>query len=156
MLRTPYLISSYHTYTQVKVTYALSESNNKAILSVEYEAVTTDKPTIINLTNHSYFNLSGNYKDNITAHYLQLYCSSYLPIDSNQIPTGEIVFIPEKTGSGHANSGLGQELFDFRSPTLLGEILPLIDGGGRPGLDHCFVVDGYRSSDNLASSGLQG
>ena len=154
MLRTPSLISSHYTYTQVKVTYTLSESNNRAILSVEYEAITTDKPTIINLTNHSYFNLSGNYKHNITKQYLQLYCSYYLPIDSNQIPTGEIACI--KSGSGHANSGLGHELFDFRSLKLLGEILPLIDGGGRPGLDHCFVVDGYKSTDKLASSGSEG
>ena len=39
---------------------------------------------------------------------------------------------------------------------VLGETLPLIDGGGRPGLDHCYVVDGYISTDNLASSGSKG
>ena len=66
--------------------------------------------------------MSGNYKHNITKQYLQLYCSHYLPIDSNQIPTGEIAFIPEKMGSGHENSGLGHELFDFRSLKLLGEL----------------------------------
>jgi galactose mutarotase-like enzyme len=86
------------------------------------------------LTNHTYFNLSGNLKRKVTSHQLQLSCDLYLPVDSNQIPTGDL-------------ASVNDTLFDFRksswpSGRFLSEVIPNIDGGGQPGLDHCFVVNG--------------
>ena len=93
----------------------------------------------MNLTNHTYFNLSGNGSRRITEHYLHLSCDQYLPVDSTQIPTGEI-----RNCVGSA--------FDFNSDVdvvagtshgvLLGDRIPHVDGGGQPGFDHCFVVNG--------------
>ncbi|RKD22165.1 aldose 1-epimerase [Caminicella sporogenes DSM 14501] len=71
----------------VKVTYTLTDNNE---LLIEYEG-NTDKKTICNLTNHSYFNLSGNYKRKITEQYLKIKASSYLELDNNQIPTGKFI-----------------------------------------------------------------
>jgi aldose 1-epimerase len=79
-------------------------------------------------------NLSGNCRRNILDHKLQLSCSRYLPPTSELLPTGEILSVQNSN-------------FDFLSSVcngkVLGDAVPLIDGGGRPGLDHCFVVDGY-------------
>ena len=60
-------------------------------LEFEYRA-TTDKATPINLTNHTYWNLSGNSKSNIREHSLQLHCAHYTPVDAVQIPSGELRF----------------------------------------------------------------
>lgn len=67
-------------------------------------------------------------------HKLHLSCSHYLPATDELLPTGEIRSVVDT-------------LFDFLSSTSngkrLGDVVPLIDGGGQPGLDHCFTVDGY-------------
>ena len=68
------------------VTYKLTNDN---ALDISYQAV-TDKKTIINLTNHSYFNLSGNPSQPITDHSLQLYADTYTPVDSTFMTTGAI------------------------------------------------------------------
>ncbi|MDR1673216.1 MAG: galactose mutarotase [Bacteroidales bacterium] len=69
----------------VKVTYALTDSN---AVKIDYEAH-TDKPTILNLTNHSYFNLSGAGDPNIGDHLLTINADTYLPTDDTAIPYGE-------------------------------------------------------------------
>lgn len=68
----------------VSVTYILNDDNE---LILNYEA-TTDKPTIVNLTNHAYFDLSGS--DDISSHVLQLNSDHYTPVNEELIPTGEI------------------------------------------------------------------
>src|SRR5690606_11509960 len=73
----------------VHVTYSLTDSN---ALKISYEA-TTDKPTILNLTNHAYFNLSGEGYPTIGNTVLQLFADHYTPIDSTLIPTGEIAHV---------------------------------------------------------------
>ena len=68
----------------VKVTYTLTDDN---AIDIQYEA-TTDKKTVVNLTNHSYFNLSGVPGSTIMDHQLSINADSYTPVDDNLIPTG--------------------------------------------------------------------
>ncbi len=107
----------------VTVTYKL---NNEGALSIRYEA-NTDKRTIINLTNHTYFNLGGYNSGKIFDHVLWLDADTYLPTDETLIPTGEI-----KSVQGTP--------FDFRLPKKIGRDFnmhdqDLIFAGG---YDHCF------------------
>jgi aldose 1-epimerase len=88
---------------KVRVTYTLTDANE---LAVDYEA-TTDKPTPVNLTQHSYWNLSGHAAGDILAHELTLYADRYTPVDSTLIPTGELAPV-EGTP------------FDFRKSTAIG------------------------------------
>lgn len=69
----------------VKVTYTLT---NHDVLIIEYEGK-TDKKTLCNLTNHAYFNLSGNYKEKVTKQYLKISANHFLALDKHQIPTGK-------------------------------------------------------------------
>ncbi len=70
----------------LEIEYSLTEENE---LKINYKAE-TDKTTPINLTNHSYFNLSGNFKQTILNHQIQIFADHYLKIDENAIPTGEL------------------------------------------------------------------
>ena len=110
----------------VKVAYTL---NNKDELSVGYEAI-TDQKTIINLTQHSYFNLSGNFSNDILDHEIRINADSFLPVDETLIPTGEI-------RSVHGSP------FDFRKSKLIGQDIDTnnkqIEFG--KGYDHCWVIN---------------
>lgn len=70
----------------VKVTYSLADDHS---LKIAYSA-TTDKPTVVNLTNHAYFNLNGAGDQTITDHTLQLEADEYTPVDTTLIPTGKL------------------------------------------------------------------
>lgn len=111
---------------QVEVNYTLTNDNE---LKIDYEA-TTDKKTVINLTNHSYFNLSGNTKKDILDHVLIISASKFLPVDQGLIPTGELKDVKETP-------------FDFTTPKVVGERInsddPQIKAG--KGYDHCWVFD---------------
>ncbi len=87
-----------------KVTYALTEDNE---LKIHYE-ITSDQDTVINPTNHSYFNLKGHNQGDIMNHKITLLASNYTPADKTSIPTGEIVSV---TGTP----------MDLRQETRVGE-----------------------------------
>jgi aldose 1-epimerase len=100
-------------------------------LKIEYLA-TTDKPTVLNLTNHSYFNLAGQGKETVLGTELTLNASRFTPVDSGLIPTGEL-----KPVAGTP--------FDFLKPHQIGERINADDEQlklGHNGYDHNFVIDG--------------
>ena len=113
----------------VTATYSLSDDN---ALTISYRA-TTDRPTIVNVTNHALFNLAGEHAArDAMDHRLTLHATAYTPVDATLIPTGEI-------------RPVAGTPFDFREPTAIGARIR--DGNdeqiriGR-GYDHNFVVDG--------------
>jgi aldose 1-epimerase len=122
----------------ITATYTLDERNE---LAVEYRA-TTDKPTIVNITNHAIFNLAG--KGDVLGHRLKLSADSYTPVDATLIPTGE-------------RRSVAGTPFDFRQPRAIGERIR--DGHeeqlrfGR-GYDHNFVIAGEPSPQGMRSAAL--
>lgn len=117
---------------QVEALYTLTDNNE---LKFDYKA-TTDKTTVINLTQHSYFNLTGSTKRDILDHELIINSDSIVPIDNTLIPTGKLRPV--------ANTP-----FDFTSPQIVGKRISdkdeQIEIGG--GYDHCFVL--RNSNDKL-------
>lgn len=116
---------------KVSVTYTLTDDNE---LKLHYEA-SSDKKTIINMTNHTYFNLNGHDAGNIENHSLKLYASHYTPVVKGAIPTGEIAPV-EGT------------VFDFTKAKRVGEDinkdieqLVLVQG-----YDHNWVLDNSNGS----------
>jgi aldose 1-epimerase len=115
------------------VTYTLTTDGS---LVFDYEA-TTDKPTPVNLTQHSYFNLAGDGARDVLDHVLTIYADSFTPVDSTLIPPGKI-------------EPVAGTPFDFRTPMAIGARIGATDqqleyGGG---YDHNFVLD--RSGPGLA------
>jgi aldose 1-epimerase len=110
----------------VQVTYTLTDSDR---LVFDYHA-TTDAPTPVNLTQHSYFNLGGEGSGTILDHELFVAASAYTPVDEGLIPTGEIATV-EGTP------------FDFRERTAIGARIDADDPqlALGPGYDHNFVLD---------------
>jgi aldose 1-epimerase len=110
-----------------KVVYSLTADNE---LKLEYTA-TTDKPTVVNLTNHSYFNLSGQGEGDILQHQVTILADKFTPVDKGLIPTGEL-----KAVSGTP--------FDFTKATAIGARIgqndeQLVFGKG---YDHNWVLNG--------------
>ena len=84
--RSPDGDEGYPGTLDVQVAYSLSDEND---LFIEY-AASTDKPTVVNLTNHAYFNLAGAGKEDILGHELFVDADKFLPVDGNLIPTGKV------------------------------------------------------------------
>ncbi|GGA83959.1 aldose epimerase family protein [Puia dinghuensis] len=111
---------------QVTVTYTLTGDNG---LNIHYEAF-TDKATVTNITNHTYFNLNGQGSGTINNHLLSINANQYTPVDSTLIPTGKL-------------DPVAGTPFDFRQPTTIGS---RIDADNQQlkygkGYDHNFVLD---------------
>jgi len=118
---------------QAKVIYTLTDANE---LSIEYEA-TTDMPTVVNLTHHSFFNLGGEGVGDILNHELQIISDAFTPVDEGLIPTGEL-----KPVAGTA--------FDFNKPTAIGARINQEDVQLKygKGYDHNWVLK--REGDGLS------
>ncbi len=110
------------------VTYSL---NNENELTIDY-AATTDKPTVLNLTNHAYWNLAGAANGTVLDHQLTLFCDQYLPVDEGSIPTGEL-------------APVAGTCMDFTKGEAIGtRIDQPVNGAG--GYDHCYIVNGNSGS----------
>jgi aldose 1-epimerase len=129
----------YPGTVKASVTYSLTDSSQ---LIADYEA-TSDKPTPINLSQHSYFNLAGEGSGDVLGHVLTLDADRFTPIDSTFIPTGQL---PSVSGTP----------FDFRKPTAIGaridEPHPQIQNGH--GYDHNFVLTRPPGSNTLIQAAL--
>ena len=125
---------------ETKVTYTL---NNKDELSVKYEAK-TDKPTIVNLTQHSYFNLTADFNQPILDHELVINADSFLPVDSTLIPTGEFRNVAETP-------------FDFRSSKAIGKQINAENIQIKNGLgyDHCWVLNDQEKGVRFVASAYE-
>jgi aldose 1-epimerase len=121
------------------VSYVLDDDNR---LRIDYRAE-SDRPTIINLTNHTYWNLGGEGTGNVEGHVLQLAASRYTPVDTSLTPTGELVSVTDTP-------------FDFTTPTAIGTRIreshpQLLIGRG---YDHNVVLDRESGDSTLIEAAI--
>ena len=107
----------------VAVTYTLTDDDE---LRLDYEA-TTDKPTVLNLTNHAYWNLAGACEGDVLGTEIALHASRYIPVDATGIPSGEIATVA------------GGPMDFSKAKTLAKDFAQMTGTPG--GYDHCYVID---------------
>jgi aldose 1-epimerase len=107
----------------VAVTYTLTDDDE---LRLDYEAATS-KPTVLNLTNHAYWNLAGTGEGDVLGHEVTLHASRYIPVDASGIPSGEIAAVA------------GGPMDFTKAKTLARDFAQL--SGTPGGYDHCYVID---------------
>ena len=115
----------------IKVIYKLTDDN---AVDIKYEA-TTDKLTVVNLTNHSYFNLSGVPGSQILDHSIMIAADTYVPVDETLIPTGTLDPVEGTPMDFRKAHKIGDEIeADFEQLRITG------------GYDHNYVTDGYNKA----------
>ncbi|HEX3658965.1 MAG TPA: aldose epimerase family protein [Pirellulales bacterium] len=133
-LRSPDGDEGYPGNLDVSVTYTLTADRE---LRIDYVA-STDKTTVLNLTNHGYWNLAGS--GDVLNHVLTIAANRYVEVDQQAIPTGRL---PEVAGTP----------LDFNHPTAIGARMAKMKAGVPPpgGYDHCYVIDGAPGTLRLAA-----
>jgi aldose 1-epimerase len=121
----------------ISITYTLNDDNE---ITMHYEG-TTDKPTVVNVTNHTYFNLAGEGSGSINDEVLQINASKFTPVDAGLIPTGALADVAGTP-------------FDFRQPKEIGKD---VDADNQqikygPGYDHNWVLDRKGEGMELAAT----
>jgi aldose 1-epimerase len=125
-LTSPHYDMGFPGRMEVEVRYVLYGSELHLIL----EAV-TDKATVVNLTNHAYFNLRGNDHGDILSHEIRIFANTFTPIDSEAIPTGTILTVQETSLDLRRSKRIGDQINGSDGQIELGE-----------GFNHNFVLDG--------------
>lgn len=119
---------------RISVTYELGEDNSLRLIYRGH----SDRRTVLNLTNHTYFNLNGHDSGSIEGHELWLGASCYTPADAGSIPTGEILPVAGTPMDFTVSKAVGQEIdADFEQLRFAG------------GYDHNWVIDGWKNDGEL-------
>ena len=124
----------------VKVTYTLTNDDE---LRVRYEAE-TDKKTVVNLTQHSYFNLSAGLSRDILSHQITIDADSYLPVDKTLIPTGELRGVEGTPFDFRESKRVGDDIYDKDTQLTFGN-----------GYDHCWVLNKQGEGIRIVASAYE-
>lgn len=122
---------------EVTVTYTLTKDN---AVEVAYEA-TTDKATVVNLTQHAYFNLTGDFSKDILNHDVVINADAFLPVDETLIPTGEIRKVEGTPFNFNSSKKIGKEINADNEQLKRGK-----------GYDHCWVLNGEKGDMRFVAS----
>jgi aldose 1-epimerase len=132
--RSPDAEEGYPGTLEIEVQFWLNENNE---VRIEYGAK-TDKTTLVNLTNHSYFNLAGAGADTVLDHELMVNANEYVPVNKTLIPTGKL-------------EAVKGTVFDFTKETRIGERIEKLYDTGAKGYDHCYALTKREKMPSLAA-----
>ncbi|HTN73937.1 MAG TPA: aldose epimerase family protein [Pirellulaceae bacterium] len=122
---------------ETTVTYSLT---NDDTLVIDYTAKAVDKPTVVNLTNHCYWNLGGAGSGDVLKHELMIAADKYLPIDASSIPTGELADVAGTALDFTKSKPIGAQIDELKK-----------EPHTTKGYDHCFVLRGQGGALELAA-----